>query len=207
MLPRNQTSSNFRRNWPAIRNPSPWIFGFRVSTPFPTGSRLNPCLRPMCPRNLLKKAVIPTEVEESVCVPAPFRTDSSTSPRKNLFLKPNVFDSTSVGMTVLLKKSLFQQAPRYSHRQQGSALILVLWCLLVLGMTVFGVVDMAELSVEHTAHDELLLEARTLASSGLALGLNPQLLKDDPLLSQTPAPGRQFKVTIQSEGARLNLNY
>lgn len=95
---------------------------------------------------------------------------------------------------------------RFSSRQ-GSALILVLWCLLLLGMAVFGVVGMVELSVEHTAHGELALEARTLATSGVALGLNPQLLKDDPLLSQKPAPGRQFTVRIISEGARLNLNY
>lgn len=93
-----------------------------------------------------------------------------------------------------------------SHRQ-GTALILVLWCLLLLGMAVFGVVDMVELSVEHTTHEELALEARALAWSGLALGSNAQLLNDDPLLSQKPAPGRQFKVTIQNEGARLNLNY
>jgi type II secretory pathway component PulK len=51
------------------------------------------------------------------------------------------------------------------------------------------------------------MEARALASSGIALGCNPQLLKDDPLLSQKSAPGRQFKVNIESEGARLNLNY
>jgi general secretion pathway protein K len=93
------------------------------------------------------------------------------------------------------------------HSRQGSALILVLWCLILLGMAVFGVVEMVELSVEHTSHEELALEARGLALSGLALGLNPQLLKDDPLLYQIPTPGRQFKVTMASEGARLNLNY
>jgi general secretion pathway protein K len=98
------------------------------------------------------------------------------------------------------------QPHRLSSRR-GSALILVLWCLLLLGMAVFGVVEMVELSVEHTSHQELALEARGLALSGLALGLNPQLLKDDPLLFQTPSAGRQFKVTIESAGARLNLNY
>jgi len=92
-------------------------------------------------------------------------------------------------------------------KERGSALILVLWCLLLLGMAVFGVVEMVELSVEHTSHDEMALEARGLALSGVALGLNPQLLKDDPLLFQKPAAGRQFQVTIGSEGARLNLNY
>lgn len=97
--------------------------------------------------------------------------------------------------------------PHRLSSRRGSALILVFWCLLLLGMAVFGVVEMVELSVEHTSHEELALEARGLALSGLALGLNPQLLKDDPLLFQKPAAGRQFKVTLASEGARLNLNY
>src|SRR5471032_1949748 len=91
--------------------------------------------------------------------------------------------------------------------RRGSALILVLWCLLLLGMAVFGVVELVELSVEHTSHAEQALEARGLALSGVALGLNPQLLKDDPLLFQKTSAGHQFKVTMGSEGARLNLNY
>ncbi len=66
---------------------------------------------------------------------------------------------------------------------------------------------MVELSVDSTAHHETLMEACALASSGVAFGCNPQLLKDDPLLSQKTGPGRQFKVMIQSEGSRLNLNY
>jgi general secretion pathway protein K len=97
--------------------------------------------------------------------------------------------------------------PHHSSSRRGSALILVLWCLILLAMAVFGVVEMVELSVEHTSHEELALEARGLSLSGLALGLNPQLLRDDPLLFQKPATNRQFKVVIGSEGARLNLNY
>lgn len=97
--------------------------------------------------------------------------------------------------------------PHRLFSRRGSALILVFWCLLLLSMAVFGVVEMVELSVEHTSHQELALEARSLALSGVALGLNPQLLRDDPLLFQKPAVGRQFQVTIASEGARLNLNY
>ena len=91
--------------------------------------------------------------------------------------------------------------------RRGSALIIVLWALLLLGMAVFGVVDMVELSVEHTTHTQQALEARGLALSGLNLGLNPQLLRDDPLLHQTPTTTQKFDVTVQSEGARLNLNY
>jgi type II secretory pathway component PulK len=95
----------------------------------------------------------------------------------------------------------------HSSSRRGSALILVLWSLLLLGMAVFGVVEIVELSVEHTSHEELALDARGLALSGVALGLNPQLLRDDPILAQKPASDRQFKVDIASEGARLNLNF
>jgi general secretion pathway protein K len=95
----------------------------------------------------------------------------------------------------------------FPSRRRGSALILVLWCLLLLGMAVFGVVEMVQMSVEHATRGELSLEARSLAMSGVALGLSPQLLRNDPLLSQNPTPGHTFKVNIQSEGAHLNLNY
>jgi hypothetical protein len=83
----------------------------------------------------------------------------------------------------------------------------VLWSTLVLGIAVFGVVELVELSVEHTSHEERALEARGLALSGVALGLNPQLQKDDPLLAQKTATDEQFKVTIESGGARMNPNY
>ena len=97
--------------------------------------------------------------------------------------------------------------PHYYISRRGSALILVFWALLLLTMAVFGVIEMVELSVEHTTHEEQALDARALALSGVALGLNPQFLKDEPLFFQKPAADRQFKVTIGSEGARLNLNY
>jgi general secretion pathway protein K len=94
-----------------------------------------------------------------------------------------------------------------SHRRRGSALVLVFWCLLVLSLAVFGVVELVELSVEHAAHEQLALEARALAASGVAIGEAPQLLRDDPLLHQDPAADRHFRVTIEDEAARFNLNY
>jgi len=97
------------------------------------------------------------------------------------------------------------KTPRPNRR--GSALIIVLWSVLLLGLAVFGVVEMVELSVEHAAYDALALDARGLAFSGVAIGLSPQLLRDDPLLFQKLPAGRQFHASIGSEGARLNLNY
>jgi type II secretory pathway component PulK len=85
--------------------------------------------------------------------------------------------------------------------------MLVLWALLLLGMAIFGVVELVGLSVDHATYQERALDARGLALSGLALGFNPQLMKDDPILNQTAGPGRYYQASFGSEGARLNLNY
>jgi type II secretory pathway component PulK len=91
--------------------------------------------------------------------------------------------------------------------RRGSALVLVFWCLLVLSLAVFAVVELLELSVEHAAHEQMALQARALAASGVAIAEAPQLLRDDPLLNQTLASGRDFHATIEDEAARFNLNY
>jgi type II secretory pathway component PulK len=83
----------------------------------------------------------------------------------------------------------------------------VFWCLLLLSLAVFSVVEIVELSVEHAAHEETALRAETAAASGVAIGQAPQLLRDDPVLAQEISPGCGFKVSIGSEGARLNLNF
>ncbi len=93
------------------------------------------------------------------------------------------------------------------RRQAGSALILVFWCLLLLSLAVFAVVEIVELSVEHAAHEETALQAETAAASGVAVAQAPQLQRDDPVLAQAISPGCGFKVAISSEGARLNLNF
>jgi len=95
----------------------------------------------------------------------------------------------------------------FSFSRRGSALLIVLWALLLLGMAVFGVVEIVGLSLDHASAEQQALQARGLALSGLALGLNPQLLKDDPILIQAPDASHQYRATFGSEGARLNLNY
>jgi len=95
----------------------------------------------------------------------------------------------------------------HDRERSGSALVLVFWCLLVLSLAVFAVVEIVSLSVEHAAHEQLALQARALATSGVAIAEVPQLLRDDPLLNQNPAPGQHFHATIEDEGARFNLNY
>ena len=96
----------------------------------------------------------------------------------------------------------------FAAKKSGSALILVLWGLLLLGMAVFGVVDMVELSVEHTTHSEQALEARGPSPSAASRsGSIRNCCATIRSCTQTPDPTHQLTVTIQSEGARLNLNY
>lgn len=90
---------------------------------------------------------------------------------------------------------------------RGSALILVFWCLLLLSLAVFAVVELAGLSVQHAAHEQLALEAHALAASGAAIAQAPQMLRDDPLLQQQKTSDSGFHVTIEDEAARFNLNY
>ena len=90
---------------------------------------------------------------------------------------------------------------------RGSALVLVLWCIMLLSLAVFAVVEMVDLSVDHASHEKSALVAQTWAASGAAVGQVPQLLPDDPVLKQKDSEGHGFSVTIQSEGARLNLNF
>jgi general secretion pathway protein K len=98
-------------------------------------------------------------------------------------------------------------APFHRRRCAGSALVLVFWCLLLLSLAVFAVVEIVELSVEHAAYENSALEARAQAASGIALGEESQLKRDDPVLTQQDEKGPGFQVTIESEGAKLNLNY
>ena len=92
-----------------------------------------------------------------------------------------------------------------SHRQ-GSALLLVLWSLVLLSMAVFGIVEIVEANVTHSSHLELQSQARALAESGLAVALDPDIPETDSLLKQEPNPGQKWAVTLKGEAARLNLN-
>ncbi len=94
-----------------------------------------------------------------------------------------------------------------SAGRRGSALVLVLWCIILIGLAVVGVVGLLELSLENTIRAGKEMEAHALAMTGLAFGAEPLLLKNDPVLSREPASGRSFSVTFESEGSRLNLNF
>lgn len=96
---------------------------------------------------------------------------------------------------------------KLSSRAGGSALLLVLWSLLLLSMSVFGVVEIVQSSVSHAAHLASASQARALALTGLSIAMHPDMKPGNSLLQQQPAAGEKFEVTLRGEAGRLNLNH
>lgn len=93
-------------------------------------------------------------------------------------------------------------------KQKASALLLVLFTILLVSSLVVSVIAFLKSSVDEYSAFNHQFRARQLAQSGLAFGLNPQTDNvDQGLLNQRSADGGQFQVTITSESTRLNVNF
>lgn len=91
--------------------------------------------------------------------------------------------------------------------QSGSALLLVLFTLLLISGLVLSALTFLESGVEDYGALNHQFRARQLARSGLAFGLNPQISNQDtPLLNQKFKPNGEFHVVISSESTKLNVN-
>ena len=90
---------------------------------------------------------------------------------------------------------------------RGSALLLVMWALILLTGAIFAwvAVIQSELALHGEANRDV--EARAMAHSGLALALHPLVSLKTPALEEEVAPDLGFKVRIVSEGGRLNINW
>ena len=90
---------------------------------------------------------------------------------------------------------------------RGAALLLVLWAIAVLSFAVLWVADLVGLELESGAAGAKRLAARQIALSGVALGLHPQVTREDvALLNQDLDDGGKMRVRIRGEGARFNIN-
>jgi general secretion pathway protein K len=93
-------------------------------------------------------------------------------------------------------------------RERASALLLVLFTILLVSSLVVSVITFLKSSVDEYSAFNHQFRARQLAQSGLAFGLSPQTDNvDRGLLNQTAADGGEFQVTITSESTRLNVNF
>jgi general secretion pathway protein K len=108
----------------------------------------------------------------------------------------------------LPKNRRSQLRPIGRHQEEASALLLVLFTILLVSSLVVSVIAFLKSSVDEYSAFNHQFRARQLAQSGLAFGLNPQTEKtDQPLLNQKASDGGQFLVTITSESTRLNINF
>ena len=89
----------------------------------------------------------------------------------------------------------------------GAALLLVLWAITVISFSVLWMANVVNLELETTVSDSAGMTARQIAVSGVALGLHPQVKRDDTeLLNRDLGAGERMEVRIRGEGARFNLN-
>lgn len=92
------------------------------------------------------------------------------------------------------------------RHHKGSALLLVLWAILFIAISVVAVLAIVQGDItEAVALNEQLM-ARMTASSGLALGLSPQVSPGDSLLKGNSDLGGKYEVNITSESSRLDIN-
>lgn len=89
---------------------------------------------------------------------------------------------------------------------RGSALLLVLTAIAILSLVILGVVQTTQFNIENHLFYAKRDQARLLAESGIAFVLHPQIEPEDPLLDQKINSIESFKVTLVSEGSRLNIN-
>jgi general secretion pathway protein K len=93
-------------------------------------------------------------------------------------------------------------------RLRGSALLLVLFAIILLSSLVTATVTFVGNDVDEYGALNKQFRARQLAESGLAFGIDPQVQnQDQALLEQVMPDGGRFHVFISSESTKLNINF
>ena len=108
---------------------------------------------------------------------------------------------------VLAGYSVEYSASVLRHRSQGSALLLVLFAIILLTGLITATVGFVKNDVDEYGALNKEFRARQLAESGMAFGIHPQVQSEDrSLLEQQTPDGGRFRVTISSESTKLNVN-
>lgn len=96
---------------------------------------------------------------------------------------------------------------RDTRRNRAAALLLVLWAIAILSFAVLWTADLVNLELASKSADSRGMAAREIALSGVAIGLHPQVTREDTeLLDREVRPGELMRVRIRGEGARFNIN-
>ncbi len=96
---------------------------------------------------------------------------------------------------------------RRRPRCRGSALLVVLWSLIVLSAGIFAYARWIQANVRINGFASQTMEARAMAHSGVAVAMHPRVDKQSALLEQSFAEDLGFRVRIISEGGKLSLKW
>ncbi len=91
--------------------------------------------------------------------------------------------------------------------RRGSALLAVLWLIAVLAFAVVTAVKLLSFDLDVADSQVNGFRARQAAEMGIAVGCNPVVKRDDPILQLGGDDGASFQVLIRSEGERFNINH
>ena len=86
-------------------------------------------------------------------------------------------------------------------------LLIVLWALILLSAAVFTWAKVIQQDMQISGGENREIEARAMAHSGLAIGLHPLVSRKTPLLEEDFGDGLSYRVTMVSEGGKLNINW
>ncbi len=94
-----------------------------------------------------------------------------------------------------------------SPKSRASVLLIVLWALILLSAAVFAWAKVIQQDIQISGQENREVEARAMAHSGLAIALHPLVSKKTPLLEEDIGEGMSYRVTMVSEGGKLNINW
>jgi type II secretory pathway component PulK len=92
-------------------------------------------------------------------------------------------------------------------RQDGSALLLVVWAIIMLTAALLAWVSFMEADLERSADANRQIEARSMAHSGVAYGKNMMVSERTPGLERQFTDQMGFRVRIIGEGGKLDINW
>ena len=94
-----------------------------------------------------------------------------------------------------------------NHLPQGVALIAVLWLIAILSLAAITTMRVISFDAEITTAKVHGSRASQLAEMGIAIGANPVVERDDPLLNRIDEDNNEeIQVSISYESARFNIN-
>ena len=96
---------------------------------------------------------------------------------------------------------------RTTNSTRASALMLVLWAILLLTTAILTWSAWIQGDVELAANRSAEVDARAMALSGIAVGKHPLVSEKTPGLEEDIDGTRGYKVRIVSEGGKLNINW